>query len=120
MEPKSNGENHYCSGDKQKGHSAYLTPHAPSLALTEEGAPLRPHNFRICFEVFYPPDSPAAFSESMRAPRKDGLHVGQEEPDGDKHNRADDDQPADSPPHVTSLTQSRQQSRCAIHWRLND
>jgi hypothetical protein len=50
MERNCNAENHYGSGDNQKCHSTYLTPHALSLALTEEGPALRSHNFRICFE----------------------------------------------------------------------
>ena len=47
MERNCNGENHYCSRDNEKGHSAYLTPHALSLALTEGEPALRLHNFRV-------------------------------------------------------------------------
>ena len=51
MERNCNSENHYCSHDNEKGDSAYLTPHALSLALTEGRPALRPHNFRSRFEL---------------------------------------------------------------------
>ena len=47
MERNYNGGNHHCYRDNEKGHSAYLTPHAISLALTEGEPALRPHNFPI-------------------------------------------------------------------------
>jgi hypothetical protein len=50
MDRNCNGENHDCSRDDEKGHLAYLMPHAPKLALSEGEPALRLHSFRPRFE----------------------------------------------------------------------
>ena len=47
MERNCNSENHYCSRDNEKGHSAESLPHSSSLALTEGEPALRLHNFQF-------------------------------------------------------------------------
>src|SRR4029077_19133345 len=91
MERNCNSENHYCSHDNEKDHSAYLTPHALSLALAARGPALRLHNFRSRFEsttrLTHQRPSLSRWGY-LRVCREDGSVMGQYEPDGDKHNRA--------------------------------